>query len=84
MIEYSLWPRVERIGPGHYVARVSAIPCGIQQRCAPEERAQDCASHEEARAAAAALARDLARDLRARGIRLMQDAPVRDEEEAHA
>jgi hypothetical protein len=78
MAEFSLWSRVERCGT-HYVARVSAIPCG-PMRCAPEERARDCGTHAEAEAAAAALCRELARDLHARGARTLQEAT----EEAHA
>lgn len=78
MAEFSLWSRVERAGT-HYVARVSAIPCGAM-RCAPEERARDCRTHAEAEAAAAALCREMAHDLNARGVRTLREVA----EEAHA
>jgi hypothetical protein len=76
MVEFSLWTRIEQAGPKRFVAKVTAIPCDVEQRCAPEERAVDCAGREEARCMAAWLAEHLAHDIRARGNRVLGDPPV--------
>jgi hypothetical protein len=70
-IRYEIWSRVERLARGRYVARVSAIPSGVPQRCAPEERAHECGSYVAARAAAIDVAKGLAHDIRARGNQVM-------------
>jgi hypothetical protein len=74
MVEFTLWTRIEHAGPGRYLVKVSAIPCGVEQRCAPEERTLVCADDQEARLAATRLARALAADIAARGNRVAGEA----------
>jgi hypothetical protein len=72
MSEFAILSRIERIGRGRYLARVSGIPCGVAERCAPEERSRECGSFVEARGATIELAKALAHDIRERGNRVMR------------
>jgi len=74
MVEFTLWTRIEHAGPGSYLVKVSAIPCGVEQRCAPEERTLACCDEEQARLAAKRLEQALAADIRARGNRVAGEA----------
>lgn len=65
MVEYGIWARIEVARGGRYIARVSAIPRGVCLRSAPQERARECASCEEAMAAVIDLGKALGRDIRA-------------------
>ena len=72
MGEFAICSRIERIGTGRYLARVTGIPCGFAGRCAPEERRHVCRGYVEARAAAIEMAKALAHDIRKRGNAVMR------------
>lgn len=76
MLNFCLWTQVEQRGPRRFRARVMAIPYGIEQRVAPEERVALAQSREKADAEAARLAKALARDIRARGHRVLSQSEV--------
>jgi hypothetical protein len=61
MVDFSLWTHIEHAGPGRYLVKVSAIPRGVEERCAPEERTVACTRRSDAQLAARELARRLAR-----------------------
>ncbi len=67
MVKFVICTSIESFGARRFVARAFAIPCGVEQRCAPEERIAVCPSLEKARAAQARLAHALAEDVAARG-----------------
>ncbi len=67
MVEFVLWMRIECVGHGRFVAKVSAIPRDVEERCAPEERSIDCSCPEEAHRELQRLERDLSVAIRGRG-----------------
>lgn len=71
MTAFTIWARIEKVANRRFVAKASAIPCGVAQRCAPEERAVECASLEAADAARELLMQRLAEDIRLRGNELV-------------
>jgi hypothetical protein len=51
-----------------------ATPCGVEQRCAPEERTIECVSLAAARIAGRRLAAELRHDIVARGNAVLEEA----------
>jgi hypothetical protein len=74
MVEFTLLTRIEHAASRRYLVKVSAIPCGVEQRCAPEERTLVCGNREDAQLAAGRLAHALAADIDARGNRVASQA----------
>jgi hypothetical protein len=75
MVRYDVWTKVERMAPGRFLARAVATPCGVEQRCAPEERTIECVSLAAARIAGRRLAADLRHDIVARGNAVLEEPP---------
>jgi hypothetical protein len=75
MVRYEVWTKVERMAPGRFLARAVATPCGVEQRCAPEERTIECVSLAAARVAGKRLAAQLRRDIVARGNVALEEPP---------
>jgi hypothetical protein len=73
MVRYEVWTKVERMGPGRFLARAVATPCGVEQRCAPEERTIECVSLAAARVAGKRLAAELRHDVAARGNLVVEE-----------
>lgn len=75
MVRYEVWTKVEHKAPDRFLARAVATPCGVEQRCAPEERTAECVSLTAARIAGQRLAAGLRHDIVARGNAVLEEPP---------